>query len=194
VTGHSAVTKSTDTASPRGRISPDLVGQELPPLDWSWDEADVMLYALGVGAAAPGGWRAPATTAASGARGSKAPNWKDRLTVAVSSPARAALHRLSGDRNPVHIDPGFSQRAGFDAPILHGLCTFGMVGLDVVAQICPTAPGRLREIAGRFASPVLPGEDLRTEVWRSEPGFARLCTRVDERTVLANDQVRYDVP
>jgi acyl dehydratase len=74
--------------------------------------------------------------------------------------SQAALYRLSGDDNPLHIDSGFARRAGFDRPILHGLCTLGFATRAVVAHSCPGEPSRLLGIGMRFTAPVFPGETL----------------------------------
>ncbi len=81
---------------------------------------------------------------------------------------QAALYRLNGDLNPLHIDPEISAKAGFDAPILHGLCTFGYVGRAVLRNLCDGEPGRLRELRGQFRKPVWPGDTLVTEGWAAD--------------------------
>jgi acyl dehydratase len=80
-------------------------------------------------------------------------------------PSQAALYRLSGDDNPLHIDAAFARSAGFDRPILHGLCTFGFATRTVVAHACGGDPIRLRRIGMRFAAPVFPGEELTITGW-----------------------------
>ncbi|KAK5118517.1 bifunctional hydroxyacyl-CoA dehydrogenase/enoyl-CoA hydratase fox2 [Meristemomyces frigidus] len=74
---------------------------------------------------------------------------------------QAAIYRLSGDRNPLHIDPEFSKVGGFKTPILHGLCFFGFAGKAVLNTYGP-----YRNIKVRFAGVVLPGQTLKTEMWR----------------------------
>lgn len=80
-------------------------------------------------------------------------------------PTQALLYRLCGDRNPLHSDPTFAARAGFDRPILHGLCTYGFAGRALLRALCDGDPSRFRSMAGRFTSPVFPGESLTTSMW-----------------------------
>jgi acyl dehydratase len=82
-------------------------------------------------------------------------------------PEQALVYRLSGDRNPLHSDPGFAALAGFDRPILHGLCTYGFSGRALLRELCDGDPARLASLSGRFSSPVFPGESLTVEVWRT---------------------------
>jgi acyl dehydratase len=98
-------------------------------------------------------------------------------------PEAALIYRLSGDWNPVHADPAVAARAGFERPILHGLCTYGMAGRAVVASICGGDPARLRELHVRFSAPVYPGETIRVELWE-EGGEWRLRARAAERNVV----------
>ncbi|MFC4001033.1 MaoC/PaaZ C-terminal domain-containing protein [Prauserella oleivorans] len=81
-------------------------------------------------------------------------------------PQQALLYRLCGDRNPLHADPGFARAAGFDAPILHGLCTYGMVAKAVTDAVLDADVTRIRSWSAKFAGIVLPGETLRVRVWR----------------------------
>ena len=81
-------------------------------------------------------------------------------------PEQAMIYRLSADRNPLHIDPEIAKAAGYPRPILHGLGTFGVVGHALLKSVCGYDPTRVRSFAGRFSSPVFPGETIRTEFWR----------------------------
>lgn len=81
-------------------------------------------------------------------------------------PQQALLYRLCGDRNPLHADPAFAKAAGFDAPILHGLCTYGIVAKVVTDTLLDADVTRVRSWSARFAGIVLPGETLRTRMWR----------------------------
>lgn len=83
----------------------------------------------------------------------------------VTRPEAAIFYRLNGDPNPLHIDPDFAAAAGFDRPILHGLCTWGHACHAVVRLCCDYRPERITSFSARFSAPVFPGERLRTEVW-----------------------------
>ena len=82
-------------------------------------------------------------------------------------PQAALIYRLSGDYNPLHADPAYAQKAGFKMPILHGRCTFSIAGHALLKTCCGYDPARFRSMAGRFSSPVYPGETIRTEMWRT---------------------------
>lgn len=81
-------------------------------------------------------------------------------------PQAALIYRLSGDYNPLHADPVYARKAGFTMPILHGRCTFSVAGHAILKTCCGYDPARFRTMAGRFSSPVYPGETIRTEIWR----------------------------
>lgn len=99
-------------------------------------------------------------------------------------PEQAAIYRLSGDYNPLHIDPKIATAAGFEKPILHGLCSYGVAGRGVIKLLCGNDPTRLRKLNVRFASPVYPGETLRVEVWNEGEGRAAFRVRVVERDLV----------
>jgi acyl dehydratase len=80
-------------------------------------------------------------------------------------PQAALIYRLSGDYNPLHADPAYAKKAGFKMPILHGRCTFSVVGHALLKTCCGYDPARLKSMEGRFSSPVYPGETIRTEMW-----------------------------
>ena len=89
---------------------------------------------------------------------------------------QAALYRLNGDINDLHIDPEVAHRTGFSRPILHGLCFFGISGKHIYQQYGP-----YKNIRVRFAGTVLPGQTLRTEAWKkSNENVVLFQTRVVE--------------
>jgi acyl dehydratase len=102
----------------------------------------------------------------------------------VTRPEQAAIYRLSGDQNPLHIDPAVARSAGFDRPILHGMCSYGIAGRAIVKLRCGGDASRLRTLNLRFSTPVYPGETLRTEVWDVAPGQLAFRVRALERDVI----------
>ncbi|MDY6947963.1 MAG: MaoC/PaaZ C-terminal domain-containing protein [Pseudomonadota bacterium] len=109
-------------------------------------------------------------------------------SVALSNPRNQALiYRLSGDYNPLHIDPEIAAIAGFDRPILHGLCHYGMAGRALIATLCEDDPSRLQRLDVRFTSPVFPGEALQVQVWNIGPGDASFRVVASERNVVVQD-------
>lgn len=110
----------------------------------------------------------------------------DQLVDRTISPRAALLYRLSGDRNPLHADPDVAAEAGFDRPILHGLCTFGMAAVALVAATGDADGSRLRGMGARFSAPSFPGETLRTEIWMDGDG-ASFRTYALEREAIVLD-------
>jgi acyl dehydratase len=106
---------------------------------------------------------------------------------------QALIYRLSGDYNPLHIDPEVARSAGFDRPILHGLCTYGVVGRALVQSVCEGRAARLKRMDVRFSSPVYPGEAVTTEVWHEGEGRAAFRARIESRdvTVINNGLLEY---
>jgi acyl dehydratase len=117
---------------------------------------------------------------------------KPAFRMALDTSAhQAALFRLSGDKNPLHIDPSFAQQAGFARPILHGLCSFGVACRVVLNKLCGNDPTRLKSFGARFVNVVYPGDTLTTEAWYSNPPDTYLwrTTNQDGKTVLGNGTV-----
>lgn len=107
-------------------------------------------------------------------------------------PQAALIYRLSGDYNPLHADPDVARSGGFDRPILHGLCTFGVAGHAVLVGAAGGDPGRLASLDVRFTAPVYPGETIVTQIWTGEDGVVSFRSRVRERdlVVLNNGRAR----
>jgi acyl dehydratase len=103
-------------------------------------------------------------------------------------PQQALLYRMSsGDKNPLHADPAFAALAGFDRPILHGLCTFGIVTKTAVETVLDGDPSRLASIETRFTGHVFPGETLITRIWAEGDRFILTTETAERRTrVLSN--------
>jgi acyl dehydratase len=102
-------------------------------------------------------------------------------------PSQAALvYRLSGDYNPIHASPEAARKAGFEHPILQGLCTLGFATHAVIQMCGEDHPERLQSLGARFTAPVHPGETLETSMWRDGPSL-HFQTRVPQRNVIALD-------
>ncbi|MEV6959547.1 MaoC/PaaZ C-terminal domain-containing protein [Streptomyces sp. NPDC051207] len=111
-------------------------------------------------------------------------------------PDQALLYRLTGDDNPLHADPEFARAAGFEQPVLHGLCTYGMTLKAAVDTLLAGETDRVRGYRARFVGVVYPGETLRIRMWRGA-GQAR-TVRVEvstaergETPVLAAGRIEY---
>ena len=89
----------------------------------------------------------------------------DHLVTYQTRADQALLYRLSGDRNPLHSDPWLAARAGFDRPILHGLCTYGFTGRALLHAVCGSDPARFHRMQARFSAPVRPGQALDVHIW-----------------------------
>lgn len=86
--------------------------------------------------------------------------------------SQALLYRLSGDWMPLHVDPEVARRAGFERPILHGLCLYGMVCKTVVDRMLGGDVSRVRTFDARFADVVYPGDELEASMWRDDAEIA----------------------
>lgn len=107
-------------------------------------------------------------------------------------PQAALIYRLSGDYNPIHADPGLAKKAGFERPILHGLCSFGVATRAILQTCCDNRPERLGAMQLRFSAPVYPGETVVTEIWRDGEIFS-FRSRVAERDVIVLNNGRAEV-
>jgi acyl dehydratase len=107
----------------------------------------------------------------------------------ATRPDQALLYRLSGDRNPLHSDPEFAKMAGFERPILHGLCSYGFTGRALLHGLCGGNPARFGSMEARFSKPVLPGDALTVSIWK-QPGEAIFRTATQRGEVVI-DQGRF---
>ena len=102
-------------------------------------------------------------------------------------PQQALIYRLSGDYNPIHADPVAAAKAGFERPILHGLCTMGVAARALIEAFAPAEPERVKSMFVRFSKPVFPGETIVTECFERE-GKIRFRCRAKERDVVVLDR------
>jgi len=140
------------------------------------------------GAGGFGGERGPST-----ADLNKPPERKPDVTVEDETrPEQAALYRLNGDPNPIHIDPDFAKMAGFEKPFLHGLSTYGFVGRAIVKGLCGGDAARFKSFDARFADQVYMGDKIITQMWKTAPGEA-IVQAVTQKgnTVLSQAKATY---
>jgi acyl dehydratase len=120
----------------------------------------------------------------------------DRTVERPTRPDQALLYRLSGDWNPLHADPAFAALAGFDRPILHGLCSYGIVLKAVVDEVLGGDVTRVRSYATRFTGVVFPGETLRVRMWTGAGRTQVTATAVerDDAPVLGDTVIEHPAP
>jgi acyl dehydratase len=118
-----------------------------------------------------------------------APSGDPVLEVEVPTlPQQALLYRLCGDRNPLHADPAFAAMAGFDRPILHGLCTYGVVCKALVDNLLSGDVTKVSSFGTRFAGVLFPGETLRVRAWETETGYQATATAINRDDALVLDE------
>ncbi len=114
----------------------------------------------------------------------KEPDFSVSYTVPLN---QAALYRLNGDYNPLHIDPEFAKKGGFDKPILHGLCTYGYATRAIVHGLCGGDVACFKEFKARFSDVVFPGETLTTMGWKDKEGRYLIQVRTNRGAVVINN-------
>jgi acyl dehydratase len=120
-------------------------------------------------------------------RAAAIPETPPDATCSIETSARAALvYRLSGDYNAIHADPELARKAGFERPILHGLCTLAVVTRAILDTYGEGMPDVLADLSLRFSAPVYPGETLITEMWRSG-SRVQFRAKVAERNLVVLD-------
>ncbi len=130
--------------------------------------------------------------------GDRGPRWEwkrperkpDHLVTYPTRPEQALIYRLTGDRNPLHSDPVFAARAGFDRPILHGLCTYGVTGRALLHAFAGSDPARFAGMSGRFSSPVFPGEALTVSAWEDGDEVLFQTSKPDGTVVIDHGRAR----
>lgn len=119
------------------------------------------------------------------ASGAPLPEGVPDMTLDIATlPQMALIYRLSGDLNPLHASPAVARKAGFDRPILHGLCTMGIAVRALLESVCEQQPERLRSMSVRFSKPVFPGETIRTEIYRDGAAVSFRCRSVERDLVV----------
>jgi acyl dehydratase len=111
----------------------------------------------------------------------------DKSLSLSTLPQSALIYRLSGDYNPIHADPVLARKAGFDRPILHGLCTLGVATRAVLNAYTNGDPSRLRSLQLRFSAPVYPGETIATEFWQDGNVVSFRATATERGVVVLNN-------
>jgi acyl dehydratase len=132
------------------------------------------------GAGGFGGDRGPSTA------GKNAPPERepDYTVEDVTRKEQGAIYRLSGDRNPLHIDPEFATAAGFEVPFLHGLCTYGFVGRAILRALCDGDVARFTSFQARFADQVYPEDTIVTKLWVVGEGEAIVQAETQKGNVV----------
>ncbi|GAB2841355.1 MaoC/PaaZ C-terminal domain-containing protein [Streptomyces deserti] len=172
VRGGATATSRIAAVYDKGKAAVLVLRTDVADADGPLWTSDAQIYVRG-----EGGWR-----------GERGPS--SRLEAPAGEPERvverpvredqALLYRLSGDWNPLHADPEFAKLAGFERPLLHGLCTYGMTLKAVVDTLLGGDVTRVRSYATRFAGVVYPGETLRIRMWR-RAGEVRVAVSAVER-------------
>lgn len=111
----------------------------------------------------------------------------DRVLESPTVDRQALLYRLSGDKNPLHADPAFAAMAGFERPILHGLCTYGIVCKAVVDHVLDGDVGGVAGYRARFSKPVLPGQTIVTAVWEEGDQLVLQASAMDTGAVVLSN-------
>lgn len=180
VIGRTRVTEVYDRGPEKGAV----VHSRRDVVDAATDELLCSLFVTSM-LRADGGFGGPPPPARPGAAmPGRAPDYvRDQAIL----PQAAFIYRLSGDYNPLHVDPRLAAEAGFQAPILHGLCTFGIAGRALLDAACGNEPQRLQSMDVRFSAPVYPGETLRTEIWIDRGAAVFRSSALERGAVVLNN-------
>ncbi|MER7764171.1 MaoC/PaaZ C-terminal domain-containing protein [Streptomyces sp. NPDC097619] len=169
----------------KGKAAVIVLRSEVADADGPLWTSDAQIFVRGEGGF--GGERGPS------ARDEAPDREPDRVVERRIREDQALLYRLSGDWNPLHADPEFAKLGGFDRPILHGLCSYGMTLKAVVDTVLDGDVSRVRAYGTRFAGIVFPGETLRIRMWQ-DPGRVRVevtAVERDDAPVLADTLVEH---
>jgi len=114
----------------------------------------------------------------------------DQIVQLATRQEQALLYRLSGDYNPLHVSRSVARAAGFEKPILHGLCTYGFIGRALLSAACGNDRTTLKSLDCRFTAPVHPGERIEVRIWQELEGAVAFQALVPERGQVVIDQGR----
>ncbi len=117
----------------------------------------------------------------------------DFEVLTPTMPQQALLYRMCGDRNPLHSDPGFAKAAGFPNPILHGLCTYGLVCKAATDTVLDSDASRVAGFRARFAGVLFPGETIRSRIWREGNELIIGATVVEREDAAVLGDVRLTI-
>ncbi|MDX3337799.1 MaoC/PaaZ C-terminal domain-containing protein [Streptomyces sp. ME02-6979.5a] len=185
VTGRAVQTSKVAAVYDKGKAAVIVLRTEAADDDGPLWTNDAQIFVRGEGGF--GGERGPSDRLAPPDRD------PDRTVERTIREDQALLYRLSGDWNPLHADPDFAELAGFDRPILHGLCTYGMTLKAVADTLLDGDVSRIAAYRTRFAGVVFPGETLRIRMW-TEDGRVRVTVTAadrDDAPVLADTLVEH---
>ncbi|MGW7070135.1 MaoC/PaaZ C-terminal domain-containing protein [Streptomyces sp. NPDC054855] len=188
VKGEAVTTSKVAAVYDKGKAAILVLRTEVADADGPLWTSDAQIFVRGEGGF--GGERGPSTRL-------PAPEGEpDRIVERPVREEQALLYRLSGDWNPLHADPEFAKLAGFDRPILHGLCTYGMTLKAVVDTVLGGDVSRVRSYSTRFTGIVFPGETLRIRMWHPQGADGRVQVAVtaaerDDAPVLADTIVEH---
>ncbi len=193
VSGSATQTSSVAAVYDKGKAAVIVLRSEAADADGPLWTSQAQLFVRGEGGF--GGDRGPSS------RSEPPERQPDHEVQCLVREDQALLYRLSGDWNPLHADPEFARLAGFDKPILHGLCSYGMVLKAVVDTVLGGDVTRVSSYGTRFAGVVFPGETLRVRMWSEgagevEPGAGRVQLAVtaverDDAPVLTDAVVEH---
>lgn len=110
----------------------------------------------------------------------------DKSVTIATAENSALIYRLSGDYNPIHADPVKAKKAGFEKPILHGLCSFGIATRAIVEACCDYNPEKLEFVGLRFSAPVYPGETIKVDLWEQGDHINFAATVVERGVKVLN--------
>jgi acyl dehydratase len=145
---------------------------------------DTVIFSLGctVMARGDGGFGGPM---GKGPKPHRAPRREPDLSCdIVTTKDQALLFRLTGDRNPLHADPDLAAKVGFEAPILHGMCTYGIACRAILKTICDYDYTLIESFEARFTAPVIPGDTITTDMWQDGNVVSFRCTVKDRDLIV----------